>query len=64
MGWACLREQSGESKDGKKSSQGRVQKWIGDLCLLSGTPQDAIECYVQAITDNKVSQGRAGPGPA
>lgn len=41
--------------DKKGANAGRVQKWLGDLCLLAATPQDAAEQYQAAVTDCKVS---------
>lgn len=43
-----------KDKDGRKGSQGRLLKWLGDLSILAGTPQDAVECYVQAMQELKV----------
>jgi len=34
---------------GIDGSRGRINKWVGDICLLAGTPQDALEAYTQAI---------------
>ena len=36
------------------ANPGRINKWIGDLCLLAGTPQDAIEAFTSAVADCKV----------
>lgn len=44
------------------ANQGRINKWVGDLCLLAGTPQDAVEAYAAAIGECKVRRdsGKAG----
>jgi len=47
-------QSSDKNKDGSKSSQARLQKWLGDLCILAGTPQDALEFYQFAIQELKV----------
>lgn len=36
------------------ANQGRISKWVGDLSLLAGSPQDAIEAYAVAIGECKV----------
>ena len=38
---------------GIDGSHGRVNKWVGDICLLAGTPQDALEAYTLALAECK-----------
>ena len=40
---------------GVGGNHGRLNKWVGDLCLLAGTPQDALEAYIQAIGECKAA---------
>lgn len=35
----------------KKKPAGRIRKWMGDLCMQVGSPVDAVEHYVSAITE-------------
>ena len=53
-------KEGGRDKDMKRSTLGRVLKWLGDLCLLASTPQDAVEYYVSAIAECKVKKGGKG----
>jgi hypothetical protein len=43
-----------KESDNKRSTPGRISKWVGDLCLLSGSAQDAAENFLSAINDCKV----------
>jgi hypothetical protein len=40
----------GSSKMPKSVRLGRVQKYIGDLCLQVGSPLDAVRCYLEALS--------------
>ncbi|CAM9360467.1 unnamed protein product [Choristocarpus tenellus] len=48
------REAISESKTSKRR-QGRLHKWIGDMCLLAGSPKDALEHYSQSMAETKSS---------
>jgi hypothetical protein len=45
----------GDVKAEKKAKRKwpRLRKWIGDLCLLAGSPKDALEAYDAAILELK-----------
>ncbi len=45
----------GSGSTGVGANQGRMSKWVGDLCLLAGTPQDALEAYAAAIGECKTA---------
>lgn len=44
---------------GIDGSRGRINKWVGDICLLAGTPQDALEAYTQAIAPPSFTHPRS-----
>ena len=37
----------------KRNNQGRLRKWMGDLCLQVGSPGDAFDHYTAAVTELK-----------
>ncbi|CAN0324288.1 unnamed protein product, partial [Pylaiella littoralis] len=52
--WYEREEVLSDSKISKRRA-GRLHKWIGDTCLLLGSPKDALEHYSQSMSDTKAS---------
>ncbi|CAN0043484.1 unnamed protein product, partial [Hapterophycus canaliculatus] len=52
--WYEREEVLSESKTAKRRV-GRLHKWIGDTCLLLGSPKDALEHYSQSMSETKAS---------
>ncbi|CAM9522068.1 unnamed protein product [Ectocarpus sp. 6 AP-2014] len=52
--WYEREEVLSDSKNAKRRV-GRLHKWIGDTCLLLGSPKDALEHYSQSMSETKAS---------